>query len=111
LKWVGFVLVFIGIVTLLLVFPFGEADKGQNIITHGYLELSKGTPRYEPKNDFERVQRIVCEYNAEMTGQSVEIAPYYGNPARATYATIISLGITATMAGRLILTVGRMSKN
>ena len=91
MKWVGFALVFIGIVSPFLVFPFVEADRGQNIIIHGYLELSKDTPRYEPKNDFERVQRIVREYNAEMAGQAVEIAPYYDNPVRTAYATIIAL--------------------
>mgnify|MGYP001179012543 CR=1 FL=1 len=111
MEWVGFALVFIGIVTPLLVFPFVEADKGQNIITHGYLELSKGTPHYKPKNDFERVQRSVREYNAEMVGQSVEIAPYYDNPTWTTYATIIALGITANIAGELILPVRRRSKN
>ena len=111
MKWVGFALVFIGIVTPLLVFPFVETDKGQNIIIHGYLELSKGTPRYEPKNDFERARRIVREYNAEMAGQSVEIAPYYDNPTRTAYATIIAFGIAANIVGGLILTVGRRSKN
>ena len=111
MKWVGFALVFIGIVTPFLVFPFIEVDRGQNIIIHGYLELSKGTPRYKPKNDFERVQRIVREYNAEMAGQSVEIALYYDNPTQTAYAAIITFGIAANITGGLILTVGRKSKN
>ena len=51
MKWLGVILVTLGLTTPLMSLPFVTVQTKQNFILTGFVELSQGTPRYEPKSE------------------------------------------------------------
>ena len=111
MKWIGSILVILGLAAPLASFPFVSVEDGQNFILDGFVEVSKATPRYEPKTNFERTRQLLRKHRAKATGETVKIGPYYDNPIRVYYWVIITSGIAASMAGGGILTLKRQAKD
>ncbi len=76
MRWLGSALLALGACLPFLVLPFVTVQPGSDLVVHGMLEVSKGTPRTEPRTGFERSTQLAREYLAQAAGETAEPALY-----------------------------------